>query len=329
MQAIRTQKVSPIATLAGAALFALLGMLAFGASAASANHLSPITDGNDDANGSAVCFVNGAAGIAPNPVDSVEHDMGDDDEAWDPGVDVDGDGIADAGNLTDTDGGTFGFMSDTVVCAGQDDGGEVIGTLASDSFSIAAGTDSRIGEGEYTNKVCGTGHAEGSADLWTPGPFPRADVFPPGGGGGPAGQHATDIKSRFSILFVGGVGKLKITSFEGHVSLDNALTPGGNSDPDEVPGPVPPAEPDRVQDVDTGIGNGVVHIAPTRGTTEGPNPDGNPDTTGGAASTVDPGDPPGGMVPCGNQGVSEFTVDAAFEATLSGDTDVANEAHES
>jgi hypothetical protein len=319
MQPILTRKVNAVATLAGAALLALLGALAFGAPSANA----AIPEGDDDSYGAAVCFINGAAGVAPNAVDSVQHDAADDDEAWDPGVDANGDGRDDAGNLMDTDGGTFTFSAGplgspgavgAVACAGQDVGGEVIGTTAGTDFRIVAGEASEKGESEYTNLVCGTGHAEGTADLIrTAGPL----------------SAPTDLNTSFSIAFVGGVGQLKITGFEGFVGLDVPLTPGGVSDPDPN---------DNLQDVDTGIGNGVVHIAPTTGVTEGPNPDENDDTTPPSGGGVDPGGPDGDPgdpnppvpagIPCVNQGVAGFTVDAAFEATLSGDTDIGNNDHD-
>lgn len=321
-----SHKFNPTATLTGAATLALLGVLVVAAPSATGNHLPEtaiISEGNDDAYGEAVCIVTGAAGTAASPVDSIGHDVGDDDEALDPT------------NLNDTDGGQFDFASDTVVCAGSDEGGEAVGTVASPDFEIAAGEASRLGESEYTNLVCGTGHAEGTADLWTPGT--------PGAPHLPADQHATDLKTRFAISFVGGIGPLAITSFEGHVSLDETL-PTPQSDPDEVPGPIPPAEPDQVQDVDTGHGTGVVQITPDPdgGVAEGPNPDGNPDNTGGPPSTTDPGDPgppPFNSLPpepCVNQGVAGnpgqnipgFVVAAAFVATLSGDTDVANDDNE-
>lgn len=313
MGLILSRKVNTTAALAAAALLALLGALAVTASSASANHTGipgtvppTIPEGDDDSYGEAVCFVNGAAGTATSPVDSVAHDQADDDEAFDPGT-----------NLNDTDGGTFNFMSDTVACAGADEGGEVIGTVVGaplvNPFTIEAGQGagfSRLQEAEYTNLVCGTGHAEGSADLFS-GPLAPA-------------AHDTDLKTRFAIDFVGGIGPLAITSFEGYVGLDPATAQVGPP-PNDVD--TPPV--DLRQDVDTGHGTGVVHIAPFAATTEQPgnppNPDGNPDP----GDTGDPGDPtpPPGTAPepCVNGGVIEFRVNAAFEATLSGDTDVAND----
>lgn len=263
MKPIRSRKSNVVPTLAGAALLALLGALALTASKANATHTtSPpppalIAEGTDDAYGTAVCFVTGAAGIAAPGVQSVATDQPD--------------------GLTDTDGGTFDFSSATVACAGTDQGGAQTGTVVADDFVINAGTASRLAEAEYTNLVCGTGHAEGSADLFDPVTDPV--TF----------QHPTDLKTRFAISFVAGIGPLAINSFEGHVSLD------------------PPALAGNSQDVDTGHGTGVVHITP-----DAAGPDGIP------GNADDRGN-------CINQNVTGFLVDSAFTATLSGDAQVAND----
>lgn len=277
-------QVPIVKTLTGAAALALLGVLAFGVSGAAAAHNYAITEGLDDSYGNAVCIITGAAGVADDPVDSVENDEADpppagsppsygDDEAWDDA------------NLMDTDSGPFNFTTEgavgTVVCAGEDEGGEIIGTFtegAAGDCDIDAGEFSRVHESEYTNLITGTGHAEGTADLWCDGviPDPRVAPVPP--------QPPVDLKSSFSISFVAGHGPLAITGCEGHIALTDPRAPGGVEDP---PGTIPGNQP---QDIDTCHGTGVVEIIPTA------------------------------FSPAGD--VAGFDVNAAFEATLSGDEDM-------
>lgn len=309
MERILPRRVNVIAAGGGAMMLALLGALAL-APSAGAQAGGFVGDGDDDLYGEAVCIVDGAAGTAASPVDSFVHDSRDDDEAWDG---VPGDPSGDGPNMMDTDGGTFDFMSTTVACAGMDEGGEVIGALEADDLVIEAGTASDIGEAEYTNLVCGTGHAEGTADL-----------FGVAGGDSPG----TDLLTRFGIDFVGGKGPLAVNSFDGVLDLTDAnsvipeVVPSDPDDPDGI---------DNLQDVDTGWGSvGAVNITPSASMVEpGADPDGNPDPSPApprpTPSNTDMGDdgtlPP---VHCVTRSVTGFMVDAAFAVTLSGDTDVAN-----
>jgi hypothetical protein len=201
-------------------------------------------NGADDSYGAAACFVNGAAGTANNGgVDDVVADLALNDNAWDPL------------NLLDTDGGNFAFTSANLLCAGVDVGGATIGAGEGgplNPYTINAGTASTGGVGIYTNLICGTGHAQGTADL-----------FDAGGG--------TNITTSLSVDFHGGVGALAITNFNGTIDLNHPVL--GTANP---------------QDIDTGWGSGVVHIAPAVGN-------------------------------CVNAPVTQFTVDSAFVVTLSGD----------
>lgn len=321
MRKAPSHRFSPTSTLTGAALLALLGAVALGALGVSGagayvvpagNPNGTIAEGDDDSYGTAVCMVTGAAGTAASPVDSRLHDSTDDDEAFDPQ------------NMSDTDGGTFLFDSATVACAGEDEGGEVIGTLADDDFKIFAGENSRVGESEYTNFVCGTGHAEGTADLY-------------GGTNSDGSQNETNLKTSFSISFVGGIGPLAITGFEGVVDLGprpdplanpprltGSVAPTGQGDLDETDG----TEIDHVQDVDTGHGVGVVQITPKRAAMPAPanaaNPDGNTDDDAGGNPPDGDTMPGAGTHPCVDEDVEAFDVASAFAATLSGDTDNTN-----
>lgn len=325
IRAISTQ-IPIVKALIGAAMLALLGVLAIGVSGASAQAGTLVEGGNDDAYGTAVCVVKGAAGTAVGPVDGPVHDAADDDEAFGPD------------NLNDTDGGTFDFSTtgvlpaSGVICAGTDVGGEVTGTLAATDFEIVAGTLSRIGEGEYTNKVLPTGHAEGSADLcgpaWVlPGP-PQlcADGQAPGiPATYPLGGNQTNLVTRFSIPFVAGQGPLAITSFDGVVDLTTlgiptaVAPPLGMGDDDGAVGPA-----DDLQDIDTGHGVGVVSIGPDPAA---PAPDttvATPDCNlGGGGAGYAPG-APGFEGTNAADDVTGFIVEAAFTATLSGDTDIGN-----
>lgn len=334
----------------GAVSLALLGVLAIGVSGASAQ-AGTVPNGQDDAyfhdpvagsvgGAEVVCVVQGAAGVAASPVDGPEHDAADDDEAADPG------------NLNDTDGGVFDFATPpdgAVVCAGEDGGGEVIGAFAAADLAIFAGVApaSRLGEGEYTNLILGTGHAEGSADVCGPG----APLC--GGGAG----NETDLVARFSIDFVDGTGPLAITSFDGVVDLTAPVVP--DDDPLDGDAPLPltpcpaPAPPppgpgnqedlddvadcvDHLQDIDTGHGVGAVEITPDDLLDPPPptgNADCNPDPGGGyqtppcnPSAPTPPPCPPGAVDgDCGGpDDVGGFIVEAAFTATLSGDTDIGN-----
>lgn len=274
-------KVPFVKALMGAAALALLGVLALGVPSASAQAGGFVPSGVDDAYGEAVCIVKGAAGTAASPVDGPVHDGADDDEA------VGGPPVA----LNDTDGGVFDFSTEPaeapdalVVCAGTDQGGATVGSVADSDMEITAGTTSSLEEGEYTNLITGTGHAEGSADLV-----------------GGAASPGTDLLTRFSIDFVGGTGPLAIGSFDGVVDLTTIFPPPigeGTLDP---------------QDIDTGHGVGAVEI------TAGPRPAAAPNATDCNPPDGDPGATVGGPA---DFDVGGFLVEAAFTATLSGDADV-------
>lgn len=233
--------------------------------------------GTDDSFGSAACVVRGAAGTATGDglgdnagVNSVLYDLfGNDSGITEGGTTPNPSGIlngdTNAGGASE-EGGPSSDPTDLL----DTDGGDFtfqsqtvacVGVdLGGARIGATAGADFSINAGgDYTNLICGSGQAQGQAVLTR-------------------GAN-TSVTTNFGITFAGGNGALTISSAKGNVRLDQTNVAQGAGDS---------------EDVDTGNGGGVVHIAPQANDASGSN--------------------------CVTNNTRNFLVDAAFDTVLSGDT---------
>ena len=200
---------------------AMLGALAATAFIAPAAQAEPHPD---DTMAVLSCVLVGLSGNAA--VDSVEKDLAVSPTPNDGGA---------PGWLLDTDSGTFTFGG-TATCAAVDvasrtpytaNGGWAVG--AGNAFPVTAA-------GTYNNLICGTGTANGTANIKGPANLLAA---------GNVGDGQTDVDTSFGITFAAGVGALSIVVSPG------ADGTGGNRVGNNT--------------VTGGNGAGVIDILPTTG----------------------------------------------------------------
>ena len=183
----------------------------------------------DDTFGVAACLLDGLSGNAS--FDSFEKDLALNPTPHDGGA---------SGWLLDIDSGTFTFGG-FATCAPVDvaskspytaNGGWAVVVPDRRTFTVRAG-------GTYNNLICGTGTANGTANITGDANLLRA------GNTGPTG--ATDIDFSLGITFAAGVGALSLVVSPGADGPDG----GGNEfGPNIVTG---------------GNGHGVIDILPTTG----------------------------------------------------------------
>jgi len=130
--------------------------------------------------GAAACVFEGVSGQAAPGVENIVSDLGPD--------------------ILDTDSGTFGFTG-SATCAGADANNVPPTVVGPATFELSAG-------GTYNNVICGTGTANGTANLTNGGD--------------------TDINSTFGITFAAGVGKISLV-VDGGTAAGEAVS-GGNGD---------------------------------------------------------------------------------------------------
>lgn len=248
----------------------------------------------DDAMGAAACVLAPGSVAGTTTVggeDGVNNIVFDDlgiGGGWDPVT-----------NLLDTDPGRFTF-SGSAVCAGLDaasedgTGPEVVGpTVAPGPPPTATATIKAAGD--FDNLICGTGTANGDAIIEAPVPADPGTANP-----------GTLLFTEFGIKFVAGVGQLSFV-----VDADETAPAGGTvatgqrpTEPDRKEANMPmggyPASPahSHVGDnqIDGGEGQGVITITPNE---------------------LKP--PPGSAGNCLTTNVTEFIVNGAFYAFLSGE----------